>query len=118
MNPGLRFAAMSLAVALALPGIAIAAATMPENPTSAQVQQNIIDDITGAQSALSQGRGIAALNDTENAETLLLNAQQVGNLPYPEERAIDALSWADSDLQSGWNSAAAVALNNAIADLG
>jgi hypothetical protein len=118
MNTGLRFAAISLAVALALPGNAIAAYLMPQNPTTAQVQQNAIDDITSAQSALSQERGIAALTDTENAETVLLNAQQAGNLQYPEARALYALSWADSDLQNGWNSAAALALNDAITDLG
>src|SRR6202008_4540667 len=82
MNTGLRFAAISLAVALALPGNAIAAYLMLQNPTTAQVQQNAIDDITSAQSALSQERGIAALTDTENAETVLLNAQQAGNLQY------------------------------------
>ena len=118
MNIGLRFAAISLALALVLPGSAIAAYAMPQNPTSAQVQQNAFDDITSAQSALSQGREIAAITDTENAETVLLNAQQVGNLWYPEGRAIYALSWADSDLQNGWNYPAALALNNAVADLG
>ena len=47
-------------------------------------------------------------------ETVLLNAQQAGNLWYPEERTTGALSWTDSDLPDGWNSAAALALNNAI----
>ena len=117
MNIGLTFAAVSLAAALGWSKCVIAANATPQNPAAPQVEQNALDDNTGAQSALSQGRGIAALTDTENAETVLLNARQAGNLRYPEERTTDALSRADSDLQNGWNSAAASALNNAITDL-
>jgi hypothetical protein len=115
-------AAISFAVALGLPAGSIAAYPLPPYQADAQAKHNAIDDIAGAQTFLSYGHPIAALTDTENAETVLLNAQQAGRLRYPETRTLAALSWADRDLQSGrygiaWDPAAASALNTAAADL-
>jgi hypothetical protein len=104
-------AAVGLPLVFGLPACSVAAAVMPQYP-----QQSTVDDIAGAQSALSQGRGIAALTDTENAETVLLNGQQAGAVA--PLRTLAALSRADSDLQSGSNAAAAAALNTAAVDLG
>jgi len=117
MSTSLRLTALFLALSLSLPACSIAAHATPQNLMRAQVEQGTIDDITGAQAALSNGHPIAALTDTENAETTLLNAQQAGILPYTEIRTLTALSWADSDLQNGLNGAAASELQTAFTDL-
>jgi hypothetical protein len=111
MQRVLPTAAVCLALVFGLPAWSVAAAAMPQYP-----RQSAVDAIAGAQSALAQGRGIAALTDTENAETLLLNGQQAGAVA--PERTLTALARADSDLQYGGYAAAAAALHTAAVDLG
>jgi hypothetical protein len=117
MNTSVRFAAISFALALGVSGVSIAGYAMPQHMANAPAEQAAIDDIIQARTALSHGRPIAALTDTENAETVLLNAEQAGSIQDPEA-TLAALSWADSDLQLGWSAAAASELDTAITDLG
>ena len=121
MTKDFRWAAFSFAIALGLPAVSVAY-PLPPYQAGAQPRQNAIDHIVGAETALSSGHPITALTDAENAETVLLNAQQAGSLQYPEARTLVALSSADRDLQTGrygagWDPAAAAALNTAAADL-
>jgi hypothetical protein len=121
MTRDFKWAAFSFAVALGLPAVGLAH-PLPPSQAGVQAKRNAIEDIAGAQTALSSGHPITALTDTQNAETVLLNAQQAGSLQYPEVRTLAALSSADRDLQTGrygaaWDPAAASALNTAAADL-
>lgn len=99
-------------------GVAVYPAYEPQSPLGRLAEQSALGDMRAAESALDHGRPIAALTDTENAETVLLNGQQAGVLPYPETHTLAALSAADWDLQTPWGSAAAAsALHNALAGL-
>lgn len=89
----------------------------PQSRLGALAKRTAFGDMNAAESAIDYGRPIAALTDTENAETVLLNGQQAGVVPYPETRTLAALSAADRDLQTPWGDAAAAsALNTARAD--
>ena len=99
-------------------GVAVYPAYQPQSPLGRLAEQSALGDMSAAESALDHGGPIAALTNTENAETVLLNGQQAGVLPYPETHTLAALSAADRDLQTPWGSAAAAsALHTALADL-
>ena len=87
MSTRIRIAALSLALTLGLPACSFAAYAMPQHMANALAEQAAIDDIIQARAALSYGRPIAALTDTENAETLLLNAEQAGSIQCLEAGA-------------------------------
>jgi hypothetical protein len=104
------------------PGDTISAAVhptyQPQSRLGTLAERTAFGDMKAAEAALNQGRPIAALTDTENAETVLLNGQQAGVPPHPATRTLAALSAADRDLQTPWGTpAAASALHTALADL-
>jgi hypothetical protein len=94
-----------LAAALAASPVVARAATTPAAPAThtARVhkavadEQRAIDDIAMARADLAHGWRRAALNRTEKAETVLLNAQQDG--AYNAPRALKALESADASLR-------------------
>lgn len=92
----LRNAVASLAVALAFGGFAVAAQAMPVAPVTHQDRQRSINYIEDAQSLLTHGNGTMALDRIGRAETVLLNAQQAGDLKAP--RALNDVERAHRDL--------------------
>ena len=117
MKTGYCVAAASLAAAIILPSLSVAADASFGGLGQARTDQSAIDDITAAQVALSHGRVRAALTDTGNAETVLLNARYTGFLLNPQTRSINQLAWADTDEQNGHYPAAAAALTRAVNEL-
>jgi hypothetical protein len=83
-------------------GAPVDAAPMPATPPQAQMtvadEQHALDDIAKARDDLDHGRRRAALNRAEDAETVLLNAQEAG---IQRPQALKALETAEDALRHG-----------------
>jgi hypothetical protein len=96
-----------LAAGLAASPVAACAATTPAATAmqTARVhkavsdEQRAIDDLVKARTDLAHGWRRAALDRTEKAETVLLNAQQDGAYSAPD--ALKAIESADASLRQG-----------------
>jgi hypothetical protein len=84
MSTRIRIADLSLALTPGLTGVQLCRLRNAAAHGNALAEQAATDDIIQARAALSYGRPIAAVTDTENAETLLLNAEQACSIQYPE----------------------------------
>jgi hypothetical protein len=97
-------AALVAAIVGLAPLVAHAAAAPAAKETAmagkaAADEQRAIDDIVGARDALDRGRVHTAMACTEQAETILLNAQQ--SSAYRDPGALKALETVDASLRHG-----------------
>lgn len=83
--------------------------------TSDQAKTRIEAGIKDAQKALSHHEKSAALKDTANAETTLLNAE--GANVFSNAKALGALKDAHADILHGKTKNASQALNTALSDV-
>lgn len=109
------FAALTAAlISMSFAG-ALSTPAMASVTTGADIQQQARMDVRMAQSNLKHHDPDAALSETANAETALLNAQDAGL--YRNKAALDALKSAHGDLLKKEAAAAGNSLRSAGKDL-
>ena len=117
MESARQFAVLSLVLALAVSATGPVAYARSYNLSRMQAEQEAVNQITAAQSALRLADPNDALAHTRYAEELLLSARDTGSLGARQDRAITVLAQAGSDEQKGDTTGATATLNAAASDL-